>query len=677
MASQKLSKMDAQLSVGRRRSYHSTRRLNFAYFFLSSICLFGTDNVLLAFHVGRPSSPAPSFSLNVRRVKKGSTGVDREMLNETSGMNSYEETLRLRKKEKGFQPMSSKNTSTKLMEYNQGTMDTALCLVPPDEAWDDIQRARHFARDPSFYTWPPAIRLFHPFVDHFEITEVATIIATAIEKYELEAFDVTIDQLLILPHFEVLEHHEDSMKELPKQAKIEENSMTEEEERFQALIAAEEEKGKKKLAKRKAKEKGLKENNPNSVDHKINEAKPSSFTKDQSPQQLLKDQRNSLKEFNGPCVLCLEPDEDSKIHIQAFREILRKKLFDHYDPFSPSSTVTDAETLERGLPTNVLKQHDYKQTDTQDANKNNNSATQMRINFAPSRRRKKGGATYRPLITLGRFPTVTKAVAVAKKLQQVWEPLKFRVNDLHLVSKSDIPSQKSSKPYVENQYNMDNISRNKVVSNNDPYRFPIDQEGNPTLHNNRELALRQFHGSDGDDDTFSTTGAYGCDAMIMLKGEEWHLLKKDVNKINSNTKNDILTETQESKTQTADSFHLAEEDEERIMKLLLSPAALPGGQRTGSTTHSSIEEEEDDYLQHWLEEDDEIDDGATIIIGRTQFYMGEMRQYTGMPASSTMDGKDRALGKVSGAARRRGAVHRQGDRWREGDYGQKEKDYLP
>ncbi len=537
--------------------------------------------------------------------------------------------------------------------------------------------ARHFARDPSFYTWPPAIRLFHPFVDHFELTEVATIIATAIEKYELEAFDVTIDQLLILPHFEVLEHHFESMKELPKQAKMEENSISDEEARFQALIAAEEEKGKKKLAKRKAKEKGMKEVDTYPMEPKNNEAKSSSvITKDQSPQQLLKEQRNSLKEFNGPCVLCLEPDEDSKIHIQAFREILRKKLFDHYDPFSPSSTVTDAETLDRGLPTNVLKQHGLKQIDTQDTNKNGNTQSQMKIKFSPSRKRKKGGATYRPLITLGRFPTVTKAVAVAKKLQQVWEPLRFRVNDLHLVSKSDAPAHSSNKPPVENQYNTDNFARNTGVRNYDPCNFPLDQEGNPILHDNRELAVRQYHGSDADDDKLSPTGEYGCDAMIMLKGEEWHLLKKDINTNHTDTKIDALTETSEYTIQ-ADSFHLAEEDEERIMKLLLSPAALPGGQSNGITTHPTIEEEEDDYLQHWLEEDDEIDDGATIIIGRTQFYMGEMRQYTGMPASSTMDGKDRALGKVSGAARRRGAVHRQGDRWREGDYGQKEKDYLP
>ena len=85
-----------------------------------------------------------------------------------------------------------------------------------------------------------------------------------------------------------------------------------------------------------------------------------------------------------------------------------------------------------------------------------------------------------------------------------------------------------------------------------------------------------------------------------------------------------------------------------------------------------------DYVLDWLSEDDDYDEGATVVIGRTQFFMGDMRQYTGMPASSTIDGKDKKFGEnVSGSARRRGAVHRQGDRWNDGDFGSKEKDKQP
>ena len=91
-------------------------------------------------------------------------------------------------------------------------------IVPPDEAWDNIQRARHMARDPTFYKWPPAIRLFHPFLQkRSELVPAASSIGDIIEKYNIEPFTITLDQLLILPHWEVLEANEEAQKELPLQ----------------------------------------------------------------------------------------------------------------------------------------------------------------------------------------------------------------------------------------------------------------------------------------------------------------------------------------------------------------------------------------------------------------------------------------------------------------------------
>ncbi len=574
---------------------------------------------------------------------------------------------------RGFlNPESSSN------EYAQGTMDTALCIIPPDDAWDDIQRARHFAKDPSFYTWPPAIRLFHPFVERATITEVSSAVAELIEKYELESFDVTIDKLLIVPHFEDLQLHEDAQRQLPDQASIIDKGPSEDEERVQALIRSEERKGKRKLAKRKAKEKivrnGKQDNSSyaeeDSAESPINEPSQVS-SKEKSPKDMLKNQRKRMGEFNGPCVLCLEPSEESKIHIQAFREILRKKLFANYDPFSPSSTVTNPNALKLGLPRSILKQHGVRSPGSKLS-------------------KKKEGCTFRPTITLGRFSTVTKAVEVANTLQRVWEPLSFRVCDLHMVSKLETTSISSR--------NEDEMDESDSL---DPYSIQVDEHGTPTLHENRELTLRKFHGSDGSESILSTKGEYGCDgksyyfsipkmlraivlfqkcypkhtlAMIMLKGEENQLLKK-----NENIGGEEIFEDEDGNGAADEtSFYMDEEDEQRIMELLLSPAAIPGGQ--GDTRNEKdIQKESEENLQSWLEEDEDIDEGATIIIGRTQFFMGEMRQYTGMPASSTMDGKDRVLGDsdVSGAARRRGAVHRQGDRWQEGDYGRKEKDFLP
>ena len=71
-----------------------------------------------------------------------------------------------------------------------------------------------------------------------------------------------------------------------------------------------------------------------------------------------------------------------------------------------------------------------------------------------------------------------------------------------------------------------------------------------------------------------------------------------------------------------------------------------------------------------------MDEGATVVFGRTQFFMGEARQYVGMPAMSSTDGKHRVLGEgVSAAARRKGAVHRKD--YDQGDFGRKIKDLRP
>eukprot|EP00979_Chaetoceros_neogracilis_P018149 scaffold10555_cov228-Chaetoceros_neogracile.AAC.1 len=491
--------------------------------------------------------------------------------------------------------------------------------------------------------------------------------------YELESFEITIDKLLIVPHFEDLQEQDEAMKQLPDQATVSDREPTKDEIRVQELILSEEQKGKTKLAKRKAKEQAMKllrqeeEKKDSLIDR---EDSSGSFTcsnntqkevntstkKDQSPREMLKEQRKSMSQFNGPCVLCLEPNEESKIHIQAFREILRKKLFAKYDPFSPSSIVTSDDILQKGLPRTVLRQHGLL----------GSSQSQK------SKQKKREGSTFRPMITLGSFSTVTKAVATAKKLQSVWEPLTFQVSDLHVVSKLSPSTLKSETDKG------DDGETSSSFSSSDPYSIEVDDNGTPSLLENRELTLRKFHGSDGSDSILTTKGEYGCDAMIMLTGEEHQLFKKPVPEEDLEFDDGL---EKEEEVEPA-SLYLDKEDEDKIMELLLSPAAIPGGQKGNGASRDSINgkaEKDDDYLNTWLEEDDDVDDGATVIIGRTIFLMGEMRQYTGMPASSTMDGKDRVMGDrdVSGSARRRGAVHRQGDRWQEGDYGRKEKDYLP
>ena len=571
---------------------------------------------------------------------------------------------------KASSKLKQEKRNSKLKPKQEATMDTALCIIPPFQAWDDIQRARHYAKDPSYYTFPPAIRLFHPFVPYHDQhddpgQDVAMIIAQAIEKYQLEPFECTLDKLVIVPHLEELERMEEERKTLPQQNENDEQD--EEKDNVQSLIEKEEAIGRKKLAKRK--------NMPTSNQNQNED--DASMHPSSSPKDVLSKQRKALSEFNGPCVLCLEPNEESKIHIQAFREILRKKIFAEYDPISPSSTVTNSETLSKqrqrytnnvngernsngsdvppgmhSLPKSILMQHGI-------LGKNRKGNLQ---------KKKKDGVTFRPLITLGRFSTVTKAVSVAKQLQKQWEPLTFRVTDLHLVSKLETGGVK--------------VGQKNNSSDNDKVIGQNDGNKNNIISENREQNLRRMHGTDSDKTTLTNEGEYGCDAMIMLLGEEWQLLQRQK-----------LLEYEDSNEESCEDEKVDiydEQSEEQILNLLMSDAAYSGGDGYNSNIlydstspdniRSSTDEDiDEEYLHHLLdEEDDDIDQGATIVIGRTQFMLGEMRQFVGMPASSTMDGKDRTLNDdVSGSARRRGAVHRQGNRWLEGDFGQKEKDYLP
>jgi len=585
------------------------------------------------------------------------------------------------------------------------TMETALCIIPPGEAWDDIQRARHVAHDPSFYKWPPAIRLFHPFLPKSSLTDAASSISDFIEKYDIQPFNITLDHLVILPHLEFIETIEKNRKSLPDQALDddyeyeycdEENSknadgermmmrrkkLTIEERQVQELIEKEEQKGKQKLKKRLEKiEKQKKELIRNGMEDVVS-SQPSQSSQyspnsKKSPRQIFQEQAQANKEFNGPCVLCLEPDEESQVQVQALREILRKKLFYDYDPFSPSITVSEGigkNSNSFSLPKSILEKHGLWE-DQNESDSNNDNRTKKRN--STRQKKKKEGSTFRPLITLGSFSTVTKAVESARSLQQLWEPLTFTVSDLQLVSSTSYNNFGDSMP------------KNQILEedNDDPYGIKVGEDGTPILHENREFALRQFHGTASsasrDSESLMANGEYGCDAIIMLMGEEEQLLQPSITELEVDNNDDI------SELDDKSGGFLGKDEEDQIFDLLLSEAGTPGGQYTASTAgealfidqeqpHGEENEDNSELLEDWLSDDDDYEEGATVIIGRTQFFMGDMRLYEGMPASSTIDGKDKMIGdRISGSARRRGAVHRQGDRWNDGDFGRKQKDIMP
>ena len=88
------------------------------------------------------------------------------------------------------------------------THQSALCIVPPLELWDSIQRARFLAKDDTLYRWPPVIRLFHPFAPRPYLAGAASALSDLVEELEIEPFEITLDKLVILPHVELLEEME-------------------------------------------------------------------------------------------------------------------------------------------------------------------------------------------------------------------------------------------------------------------------------------------------------------------------------------------------------------------------------------------------------------------------------------------------------------------------------------
>jgi hypothetical protein len=432
---------------------------------------------------------------------------------------------------------------------------TALAIVPPIKDWDRLQRARHFARDPVFQEWPPAIRLFHPFLSD---SSAAFDVAQVVEDLELEPFTITLDTWVIVPHIEAMQAEIENLKSNPSvlTGLAESSYDAQERERqqeIQALIDKETEKANQKHRNKKA--------NSDEEESK-NGTKTKQYQK--SPAKVALEQQQMMDEDGGPCILCLEPDEKSKQMLMELREALQEGL--NHDTYSSPSSVYSWK---------FVKDIDM---------------------------------GYRPLIPMSRFDSFQSAMDVARRLKGLWgEPLEIQVKDLHIIS---------CKEEVEEEIKWES------------------QSIGLGLTKQSELERKDAQ-------------AWGCNAKIMLFGEE---MEQD-------------------------------EDENQKMVDMLVEEGVPGGMDI-SFDYTILEDEEESTsdIEKWLDDDEGYDDGMQIIIGRTHFFTGDQRTYTGMPATSVTDAKDRSLGEsgaVSGASRRRGSTARQGNIFLEGEYGRRERDFMP
>jgi hypothetical protein len=281
--------------------------------------------------------------------------------------------------------------------------NTALAVVPPDEAWDRLQRARHQAQDATYATWPPALRLFHPFCDVEALHSVALDIAEILEQYDVAAFNITLSQWSILPHTEQMQ----SYMSLSANHKTDEKTSdtrtfrNPEDREVQALIAKEERIGKEKMQLRREKQR---------LKNEAAASEEETERQNVSPTENTSSKSRAPQVYNGPCVICLEPDHNSREKLQALRYLLRhalppwaRRCAELYSPTGSFVSPKQSAPLKR-------RRRPSKDNDPTD--------------------------DFRPVVPMSAFDTVAAAIPVARRLRQQWQPLTFEVTDLHLISSS-------------------------------------------------------------------------------------------------------------------------------------------------------------------------------------------------------------------------------------------------
>ena len=418
------------------------------------------------------------------------------------------------------------------------------------------------------HSWPPAIRLFHPFAPRPYLASAASAIGEFIEKHQMEPFEITFDNLVIRPHWEAVEEiialeriSGDSSSSKDNVKDSEDSQML----AIQKLIAQEEKKGRdqynKRMKRKREQQQQQQQQQQNSgninIEEEEKEGHDGRTDKGWQVGGKQRKQKNDLSEnmvrqleaatnagsnkdyeYNGPCVICLEPSDRSKRKLQKMRHMLKKELFAPYDSFSVSSSLSNSHKL----PNFAALQMDEKK------------------------------ALFKPTITLGTFPTTDAAVQTARKLQSLWEPLTFNVTDLQLISRNEM-----------NEQDTNHIKELNSV----------------------------------------TTAQYECDAMIMFMGEE-----VEADEDSSEALLSLLFQAGEEGGGAASLEYKdvpLEEKRWREERKAMLQSML-------GADDEDEDEDEDDFNEFWFDDEDDEDwddEGATIVIGRTQFFLGEMRLYVG------------------------------------------------
>ncbi len=176
-----------------------------------------------------------------------------------------------------------------------------------------------------------------------------------------------------------------------------------------------------------------------------------------------------------------------------------------------------------------------------------------------------------------------QAKKALNRLKSFWKPLAFNVTDLHFVSQAD---------------SSDNPGQSDTFS----YK---------TKESNHRYSSRQ---------------QFECDSLVSLIGEE------PVSQNLDDDEEDLLFQLmcQEENTDKGTIINL-----DGLFHAKAERARLEAREMMMEECENN--ESLEQLLEILPEEEEDWNAGSTIVIGRTQFFLGQMREYVGMPASTPID----------------------------------------
>ena len=553
----------------------------------------------------------------------------------------------------------------------------------------------------------------------------------------LQSFSITLDSIQILPHWEILDARIEALDErLPQRtlgSTLQERRDQKRKAEGQALIDEEQRRGlerklerdrkkslrnkqKKEMEMLMLKEKEAREKeemmneNENGVKNENNGESRSSMNEEHDTDDInnveedvenkdaaTKD-NNNKNSYNGPCVIYLSPNEESKQRLNALRNHLQSDLFPMYNAFSPSSSVSP---YPEQLPRKAVRQQQQQTASTTTGISSSVPEIEMSSTSTSASSSTSSVVSFRPLLPIARFATVDAAVKVAKVLQKTWDPLTFNVTDIQFVSR-DGGGDDGGEPVLvdgmkrkHRNHDTTTAKATAAATSSSGTGFDsrtISSKGSSTQQqldmDIPEVRHRSKHGtlmtkdrmaltSSGEVEDVSKQGIYGCDAMVMLWGEEpdTDIMDEEASLsmimdqddetgtvggvvVEEALSDDIEGGTGDSETEYGDNEN--DDDDAMVPPPAITTTVDPRSTSDGKINYNEIfmtaereyqrmqaHEElspsriEDEYdsssalgtsnIEQWLDdEDDEFEDeGATVVIGRAQFFMGAMREFLG------------------------------------------------